>query len=127
MENNNLKGKLILITDDDFACYLYIKAVLEKTGASFHWAQNGLSAVEYIKSNSNVALVFMDINMPVMNGKDAIQHIQKINNNIPIIIQSCINETEYTGNLNQTNLEFLQKPFKSTDIYSAISKVFSKS
>ena len=126
MEKKDLTGKQILITDDDYTCYLYIKSVLEITGANIHWANNGLNAIEFVKSNSNVDLIFMDLKMPVMGGQEATEHIQSINKDIPIIIQSCFAREFYTGNPKRHNVEFLEKPFKPGDVYDVINKIFDK-
>ncbi len=123
METDLLKGKQILITDDDYTCYRYIHAVLEKTGADFHWANNGLNAVDFIKSNPSVDLIFMDLSMPIMGGKQAIEHIHSINKNIPIIIQSgAINEFD-TFNKLHGYFEFLEKPFKPNQVYTAVKNI----
>ncbi|MBI5538661.1 MAG: response regulator [Bacteroidia bacterium] len=123
MEINHLKDKQVLIADDDYGCYRYLKAILEKTGANIHMANNGLNAVDFIKSNPNVDIVFMDLNMPIMGGYEAIEHIRLVNKEIPIIIQSCNENITYKENPIQHNIEFIQKPFKPSDVYAALDKI----
>lgn len=121
-----LKDKQILIADDDYGCYRYLKAILEITGANLHMVSNGLNAVDFIKSNSGVDIVFMDLNMPIMGGYEAIEHIRQVNKEIPIIIQSCNDKIYNKEKLVQLNIEFIQKPFKPNDVYAALNKIFNK-
>lgn len=87
--NDMLFNKSILVVDDDYPTYVLIHAYLEKTRANILWAENGLKAVEFVKRYQDIDLILMDIQMPMMDGRQAIKHISEINNDIPIIVQSC--------------------------------------
>ena len=126
MENNKLTGKQILIADDDYTCYRYIQAILEKSGACFHWVNNGLHAVEFIKLNPDIDLIFMDLLMPVMGGKEAIEQIKLLNNDIPIIIQSASVHETYTAVQLKNEFVYLEKPFKPKEVHHIINTIFEK-
>lgn len=69
--------------------------LLEETGAVVEEAENGLVAVNMVKNSSPgyYDLVFMDIQMPVMNGYDSTRHIRALERpdieSMPIIAMSA--------------------------------------
>jgi len=78
-----------LLTDDNSVNRVVGSRILEKMGHKVVTAKNGLEAVEAI-SASRFDLVFMDCQMPVMDGYMATREIRKlprdhINFNIPVI------------------------------------------
>src|SRR6056297_3042466 len=60
----------ILVADDNRVNQLFIKTVLEKEGHKVTRADNGQETLNLFKGDS-FDLVFMDIQMPVMDGYDA--------------------------------------------------------
>ena len=63
MNTDFLKGKRILIAEDDFVNQKLITHSLNVTGATFDIAGNGLEAIEMLKQQP-YDLILMDINMP---------------------------------------------------------------
>jgi len=73
----NLKGKRILIVDDDIKNIFVIASVLAEAEAETVHAKNGQEALDLLRKDSNVDLVLMDIMMPVMDGYQAMSEIRK--------------------------------------------------
>jgi len=71
-----LKGLSVLIAEDNEINRLVLKHMLAKSGATIIFTENGQEAVEAFKSKS-FDLVLMDIQMPVMDGGDAIKLIRQ--------------------------------------------------
>jgi signal transduction histidine kinase/DNA-binding response OmpR family regulator/HAMP domain-containing protein len=67
----------ILVAEDDPVNMLLISEVLSKMGFDVIKAGNGKEAVEMLERH-DPALVFMDINMPVMDGYDATRAIRQL-------------------------------------------------
>ena len=88
-EKYNWIDKIILVAEDIEINFLYIRELLEPTGAIIIHAENGKEALEYCQNNNNVSLILMDLLMPVMNGYDATRKIKGIRGNIPIIAQTA--------------------------------------
>lgn len=82
-----LKGKKILIVDDDIRNVYALTVALEKYELDIVIAENGKEGIEELLHNPDVDLVLMDIMMPEMDGFQAIREIRKIQrfNHIPII------------------------------------------
>lgn len=75
--SNNLKGKKILICDDDARNIFTLSSVFEEFGVQVHEAYNGIEALDILKTEKNFHLVLMDIMMPEMDGFEAIREIRK--------------------------------------------------
>lgn len=99
-------AKKILIAEDNIMNQKLISAYMKKTGHEYRLVENGADAIEILK-NENFDLVLMDLEMPVMDGRDSLVKIRsgeagEANRNIPVyamsahvmtdIIDSCIRE-----------------------------------
>jgi CheY-like chemotaxis protein len=80
----NKKGK-ILVTEDDESNLLLIKMMLKKMDISFVVAFNGQEALEKYEKEPGIQLVLMDINLPVMDGNEAMKRLKHINPELPVI------------------------------------------
>jgi CheY-like chemotaxis protein len=67
-------GRNILVAEDNFINQKLVKQVLIRYGVTVELANNGLEAFEKRKSE-NYDLIFMDIQMPVMDGVEATHEI----------------------------------------------------
>lgn len=89
------KLNYILLIDDDESTNFLHKVVLEEANIAekIIFALNGEEALEIIRENSRYNslqpdIIFLDINMPIMNGWEFIEEYQKIENtqNIKLLI-----------------------------------------
>ncbi len=81
--------KTILIVEDDRDSFLLLKQSLVKTNVSIIHTLNGKSSVEICATNPNIDLVIMDIQLPGMNGYDAMQLIKAERESLPVIAQTA--------------------------------------
>jgi CheY-like chemotaxis protein len=89
MENDLLKGKKILIVEDDLSSRLYLNKILEKTGAVILNAGDGQEAVNIALNNPDIDIILMDIQLPVMDGYSALNKIREVNKNTVVIAQTA--------------------------------------
>ena len=82
-----LKGKTILITDDDMRNIFALSTALHEFDMEIVIANNGREAIDKLTSTPNIDLILMDIMMPEMDGYEAIRQIRKNENygKLPII------------------------------------------
>jgi len=71
-----LKGKRILIADDDMRSAFALSKLLAEHGVQVVKAENGEKAVKALAEGPAVDLVLMDVMMPVMDGYEAIRRIR---------------------------------------------------
>jgi len=83
-------NRVVLITEDEEVNFFYLNHLLKKTEARVIRARNGKEAVDLIKEHhGEIDLILMDLNMPVMDGYEAMRIIKKRHPKIPIIAQTA--------------------------------------
>ena len=82
-----LEGCHILVVDDRRDVWLVAKHFLERAGASVKIASDGQEAVDLVSQSSDEEfdLVFMDIQMPILNGHEAVRELRKMGFTMPIV------------------------------------------
>ena len=92
---SDLAGMNILVAEDNDINWEIISAMLEMFGVTTERAENGRICVDRIAQaeEGSYELVFMDVQMPEMNGLDATRNIRRLENkwaaSIPIIAMTA--------------------------------------
>ena len=79
-ESTAFKGRRILLAEDNEVNAMIAEEILGEMGAEVEVVENGQKAVDYFKSHPEnyYDLILMDVQMPVMNGRDAAKTIRKL-------------------------------------------------
>ena len=126
---NGLKNLNILVAEDNSINQRVAKFVIEKLGHKIEIAENGKVAVEkYISGNYDI--IFMDIQMPVMDGLEATRTIRKLeadsgdSNNIPIVAMTANTMKGDKENFLKSGMnDYIGKPFKAAELSQLIFKI----
>jgi CheY-like chemotaxis protein len=123
-----MKLKKILIVDDIFSNRLLLSSALETLGISSKAVNDGQAAINALEEEQ-YSLVFMDIEMPVMNGLETVRYIRNKmyapEKDIPIIALTAHNPNEYGREIDNAGFtEILTKPYSIEKLQSIISKYF---
>lgn len=122
-KNYDWRGKTVLIAEDEETNFLFLRAVLSKTGLRILHARTGKEAVEMVASNEEIHLILMDIKMPVMNGLDATIAIKTMNKLMKVIAQTAyVMEEERMNYYKAGCIDFLAKPIQQEVLLDTISK-----
>ena len=119
--NYRFKAK-ILVAEDYPANQLVVQRFLEDLGCQVHLVNNGFEAVKALK-NQRYDLVFMDCQMPFMDGYQATEEIRlsELNENtgihIPIIALTAHALTEDEAKCKEAGMDgWVTKPFTRQDL-----------
>ncbi len=116
-------NKTILIAEDEDSNYLYLEAVLQKTGASLIWARNGDEAIDACKKNPKIDLVLMDLQMPSINGYEAREAIKAINPEIPQIAQTAFAMADDEKRALDSGFDaYISKPIRKGNLLALVGK-----
>lgn len=106
-----LRQLKLLFVEDEEDLVSIISDTLTKLGANFVIAKNGRDGLSAFEQNPDIDLVITDINMPIMNGLQMIEHIKKISP-VEIVIMSAHTESEYIDRSKELGVKhYLLKPF----------------
>ncbi|MES9881763.1 MAG: ATP-binding protein [Sedimenticola sp.] len=115
-----------LVADDNPINLQLISTILKSSGAEVVGMRNGLEAVEYIKKYP-CDLIFMDIHMPIMDGKEATHEIRKWEDgkrHVPIIaLTADVLSKSREQLLNIGVDQYLTKPIDDIELWSAICEL----
>lgn len=106
---------LFLVDDDEDDQLLFGDAVNEiDQSIKYYIAQNGIEALRKLRSNEiSPDMIFLDLNMPLMNGFEFLVEFRKISHtrNIPVVIFTTSNSPEHAMRTHALGASaFLTKP-----------------
>ncbi|WP_124980702.1 response regulator [Nonlabens xiamenensis] len=106
----------VLIAEDVQLNFMFLKALLDRNSEfdiQVLRAENGQEAVDHVRSGEHVDLVFMDIQMPIMNGYRATELIKTYNAQIPVVMQTAYTTISDKQKAMEAGCDdFISKPVK---------------
>ena len=114
--NQHSNTRKILVVDDDPVIRDMMADILDFEGYSTSVARNGYEALQQLRSDQDY-LVFLDIMMPGMNGKDlcaALESDPHLRKRHIIVLMSAIDNLEEATSIKVEAI--LQKPFVVDDV-----------
>jgi len=115
------KGK-ILVVDDEKVFRDMLKDALEYLGYEVLLAENGREGVKVFKAHQDMLdLVILDMNMPVMDGRDMFKELKKIRPDVKALLATGFTlNGEVQELMDQGVMGFIQKPFRIEEISKAV-------
>jgi CheY-like chemotaxis protein len=122
-KNYRWENKVVLITEDEEVNFFYLKTIFKKTEARIIRARNGKEAVDIIREHGgDIDLVLMDLNMPVMDGYEAMRIIKSQHPKIPIIAQTAYTLTEDRTKCMQAGFnDYISKPINRLALFRLVN------
>ena len=118
-----LKGKKILIVDDDIRNIFAMTSLLERYEMGVLSAETGKIALEQLQSQSGIDAVLMDIMMPDMDGYDTMRAIRKFAKfrMLPIIaVTAKAMKGDREKCIDAGASDYIAKPVDSTELLSML-------
>lgn len=132
-----MKNKLnrVLLIDDDEDCNYYHVRLLKKVECAeeIKVVTNGKEGLDYLTTKinghfPNPALIFLDLNMPVMNGWDFIKEYSALpeeikSSSVLIILTTSLNPDDKSKSLEYVSVKDFQIKYLSGDSLNELLKV----
>lgn len=127
INSSDLKGKNIVIVEDDLLLCKYYETILKNVGTDFRTLHSGKEFVEYLKQeNTNIDLVIMDFLVPLINGIDCVKILRKERKSTPVImISSYYSEQAKTEAFLAGCNEYCLKPIYPDNVITLLKKYLS--
>jgi HAMP domain-containing protein/CheY-like chemotaxis protein/signal transduction histidine kinase len=121
--DEDLLNRTVLLVDDDARNIFALSSVLERRGMRVLTATTGNEAIKLIESNTDIAIVLMDIMMPEMDGYQTMEEIRKNANfrRLPIIaLTAKAMKGDREKCLDAGASDYLAKPVNTEQLLSAL-------
>lgn len=116
------KDAKILIVEDNPMNLMYLQKLIEEQGLHYESVNNGLEATKLCQDHL-FDLIFMDIQMPVMDGYEATAEIRKIYKDLPIIALTANSlNGERKDALSSGFTDYVSKPYKPDHLQEILIK-----
>lgn len=116
-----LQGK-VLIAEDNPVNQQIIKRLIELAGLTVDLVENGLEAVSAVNENS-YDLIFLDMQMPIMGGKDAALHIKALGVDTPMVAFTANVMTHQVQSYLDTGfMDVIEKPINREKLYQLLKQ-----
>ncbi|MDO5971636.1 ATP-binding protein [Flavivirga aquimarina] len=114
------KAYNILVVEDNKINQIVTQNLLKKANYEYLVVGNGLEALNAAKKNK-FDLILMDINMPIMNGREATKHIREFDVRVPIIALTASDVGSVKKGCNGDGFnDVIYKPFDNYEFYQII-------
>jgi signal transduction histidine kinase/ActR/RegA family two-component response regulator len=115
-----LAGIRVLLAEDNPVNMIVAKRFLEKWNVVVDEAVNGEKALELF-SQQSYDLLLIDLEMPIMDGAQAVKEIRKKNTTIPIVaFTAAVYDDMYNDLLSKGFTDFVPKPFRPEELHKKL-------
>ncbi|MBX7255149.1 MAG: PAS domain S-box protein [Candidatus Hydrogenedentes bacterium] len=119
----------ILVAEDDEGVRRLASRILSEAGYTVLWAANGVEAIErFTENRDRVRLLLLDVVMPVMGGKEALERIRLLSPDIPALFVSGYAEDAMHADFTlPEGMKLIRKPYMPDDLLATIRSILDSS
>lgn len=124
-----LSNPHVLVVDDNSVNLNVARSILKRAGCNVSVARSGKEAIEMVQQQ-NFDLIFMDVQMPVMNGIETTQHIKQLGLQQlpPIVAMTAFSMQEERDSFLQAGMDdFIAKPIKAQTLIAKVKELVAGS
>ena len=127
------KHRIVLCVDDDPDDQILVKETIKELNPSLEVASalNGVEALQYLDAAKErgelPSLVILDINMPLMDGKQTLTQIKKdaALNAVPVVMFTTSSSPLDKLFCEKHGVKFVNKPIKQVELYETVKMLLS--
>lgn len=112
MSNTENEEASIIIIDDELQMLTMLQRILASKGLNSITYPSAKEALSVLRTNSNIKLALLDINMPEMTGLELLEQIQKVRPSLNVIMITGMGDMEIAHKCMELGArDFITKPF----------------
>jgi two-component system chemotaxis response regulator CheY len=117
-----------LVVDDSKLHHQMYKVVFSRgklAGSTVHYATNGREGYTLLAAHRELTLVFLDLNMPEMNGLEFLERrrTEKLHLHVPVVLVTTEGTTDDEARGRAAGAwDYLRKPFKPADLEAVVER-----
>jgi PAS domain S-box-containing protein len=121
-------GETILVVEDDEMVHTFVTRQIESLGYQVLSAHNGLEALEILRQDASIDLLFTDVVMPGgMDGPELVARASQLRRHLKILYTSGYTENAVARRRNlEPGVELLSKPYLQRDLAAKLRKVLDR-
>ena len=126
---SDIRGKRILIAEDERTLRSILSRVLKRAGFEVFEAADGQEAVDIFSEHLNqIDCAVLDLSMPRLNGEETQQALHALQKDLPIVMMSGFSEQELVNLFRNAGIAgCLQKPVSNDALLDKIKDVLAES
>ncbi len=124
-----LQQPIVLIVEDDPVVRIVFKKLVSRLGYTSYEAGNGLEALNMVDQHPEINHIFLDLNMPVMDGYGFLHYLSSGKNHqqVHVFITSVTDESDFRNMMEQNNTPmsmikgYNRKPFDMAQLANSLT------
>jgi two-component system cell cycle sensor histidine kinase/response regulator CckA len=116
-----------IVADDEAMLRKLLAEILSSIGFSVVHASDGFEAVQLFRERAaEVKVVLLDVTMPRMNGREALDRIRRMSATVPVVVLSGYADDESSPASKDGATVFMAKPFESEELVSVVRALLGR-
>ena len=121
-----------LVVDDSKLHHKMYKVVFSRgalAGSTVYYATNGREGYDLLAAHPELTLVFLDLNMPEMNGLELLERrrAEKVQLHVPIVLVTTESTPDDEARGRAAGAwDYLRKPFQPADLDRVVARVLAQ-
>ena len=113
-----------LLIDDSKSVHAFLRQCLEPLAIKIDNCMDGLEGVEHLKKNQDYDLIFLDWEMPNMDGPSAFEEMKKMDLKVPVVMLTSKNDPLDIVRMIEAGVaDYLLKPFTADIIELKVKSI----
>lgn len=120
-----MRKRAVLVVDDEESLRNYARDCLQADGIGVMLARDGAEAVEMFRSySSRIGLVLLDMDMPRMNGEQALRELLTLDPGLCVLICSGSDPVTIEARLDGLDVQgFVPKPYRPAQLVARVREL----
>ena len=120
------KARILVVEDEDLNV-LYFKELFKDAKLNCLFAKDAKEAIQFVRDNSKIDLVLMDIKLPGMDGYKATRKVKEFRKDLPVIAQTARAYNEDKIKCFEAGCDdYISKPINKDVLYDIMKKQLYK-